>query len=48
MLCSWQNAGPFYDFIVKSDEEGGDIDPGMCLGQIQGDIFTAAIMVHSY
>lgn len=46
MLCSWQNAGPFYDCIVESDEEGRDIDTGMRLGQIQGDISTAVIMVH--
>lgn len=38
MLCSWQKAGPFYDFNVRSNEEGGDGDIGMCLGQIQGDI----------
>ena len=35
----------FYEFIVKSDEGGGDVDDRMRLGQIQGDISTAAVMV---
>lgn len=44
VLCSWQYVGPFHDFIVKRDEESGDIDAGNApRAVIQDDIFTFII-----